>query len=177
MGRPNAVLQSAGLPNLPIELSSERLKKKSSEKYKKNHPFDLESIKDLPNALQDPIAVFNNPNNDGKVVLTELKYNGVNHIVAIKVRTKKGVNDVEIQHNTIATIFPKDRVEEIADWILDNEQGRKAYFNKEKSLAWLSDNGTTLRSKGYDTRDIANIIQNFENTTFNEIDFQISILT
>ncbi len=176
LGTPNAILQSAGLPNLPIELSSERLKKKSSENYKKNHPFDLESIKNLPSALQNPIMIFNNPNNDGKVVLTELKHNGVNHIVALKVRTKKGVNEVDFQVNNIATVFPKDRIEEVAEWIFDTQQDRKAYFNKEKSLAWLSDNGTTLRLKGYNTKDIANVINNFQNPKIksdNDIDYQI----
>ena len=174
MGRPNAILQSAGIPNLPIEMSSARLEKKSSESYKKKHPFDLESIENLPQALQNPIAIFNNPNNDGKVLLTELKYKGVNHIVALKVKTERGKNEIDFQVNSVATAFPKDRIEEITEWILDKKQGRKAYFNKEKTLAWLSDNGTTLRSKGYDTRDIAKIIKNFQNPQINdEISFHI----
>ncbi|MDO4727736.1 MAG: hypothetical protein Q4B43_01895 [Bacteroidota bacterium] len=174
LGRPNAILQSAGIPNLPIEMSRARLEKKSSESYKKKHPFDLESIENLPQALQNPIAIFNNPNNDGKVLLTELKYKGVNHIVVLKVKIERGKNEIDFQINSVATVFPKDRIEEIAEWILDKKQGRKAYFNKEKTLAWLSNNGTTLRSKGYDTRDIAKIVKNFENQKINDdINFHV----
>lgn len=129
LGNPTQILQSAGIPNLPIELSAKTLEKKSSSEYKKKHPFDLNSIKDLPRALQNPIAVFNNPNNDGKVILTELKHNGVNHIVVLKVRTERGKNEIEIETNSVVTVFPKDKIEEVADWILDKgNQGRKIYF-------------------------------------------------
>ncbi len=166
LGMPNDILRSAGLPNLPIEMSAEMLKNKSSAKYRQHHPFDISSIKDLPRAIQNPIAVFNNPNNDGKVLLTELQYNGVNHIVAIKVRSERKSNNIEIDVNSVSTIFPKDRIEKIVEWLLDKEnQGRKAYLNKEKVLTWLSDNETITRSKGYNTKDIAKVIKDFDNPT------------
>ena len=166
LGIPNDILRSAGLPNLPIEMSAEMLKNKSSAKYRQHHPFDISSIKDLPRAIQNPIAVFNNPNNDGKVLLTELQYNGVNHIVAIKVRSERKSNNIEIDVNSVSTIFPKDRIEKIVEWLLDKEnQGRKAYLNKEKVLTWLSDNETITRSKGYNTKDIAKVIKDFDNPT------------
>ena len=169
LGIPNDILRSAGLPNLPIEMSAEMLKNKSSAKYRQHHPFDISSIKDLPRAIQNPIAVFNNPNNDGKVLLTELQYNGVNHIVAIKVRSERKSNNIEIDVNSVSTIFPKDRIEKIVEWLLDKEnQGRKAYLNKEKVLTWLSDNETITRSKGYNTKDIAKVIKDFENPTLSE---------
>ena len=166
LGMPNDILRSAGLPNLPIEMSAEMLKNKSSANYRQHHPFDISSIKDLPRAIQNPIAVFNNPNNDGKVLLTELQYNGVNHIVAIKVRSERKSNNVEIDVNSVSTVFPKDRIEKIVEWLLDKEnQGRKAYLNKEKVLTWLSDNETITRSKGYNTKDIAKVIKDFDNPT------------
>jgi hypothetical protein len=169
LGMPNDILRSAGLPNLPIEMSAEMLKNKSSAKYRQHHPFDISSIKDLPRAIQNPIAVFNNPNNDGKVLLTELQYNGVNHIVAIKVRSERKSNNIEIDVNSVSTIFPKDRIEKIVEWLLDKEnQGRKAYLNKEKVLTWLSDNETITRSKGYNTKDIAKVIKDFDNPTLSE---------
>ena len=169
LGIPNDILRSAGLPNLPIEMSAEMLKNKSSAKYRQHHPFDISSIKDLPRAIQNPIAVFNNPNNDGKVLLTELQYNGVNHIVAIKVRSERKSNNIEIDVNSVSTIFPKDRIEKIVEWLLDKEnQGRKAYLNKEKVLTWLSDNETITRSKGYNTKDIAKVIKDFDNPTLSE---------
>ena len=41
LGMPSAVLQSAGLPHLPIELASSRLAAKSMQE---NHPFDLSEL-------------------------------------------------------------------------------------------------------------------------------------
>ncbi|MFI3322807.1 MAG: hypothetical protein R3Y50_09825 [Rikenellaceae bacterium] len=77
LGRPSDILRSARLPDLPIELSSNRLKIKSSKDYKSNHPFMLESIKSLPNAINNPIAIFDSKTKKGaKVVLVELSENG-----------------------------------------------------------------------------------------------------
>ena len=45
LGMPGDILRSAGLPNLPIEMSSFRLIHKSNQE---NHPFELKEIKNLP---------------------------------------------------------------------------------------------------------------------------------
>ncbi|MFA5619022.1 MAG: hypothetical protein WDA08_01805 [Weeksellaceae bacterium] len=144
----------------------------------RRHPFNLSEIKDLAKAIQDPIAVFHNPNNDGHVILTELKQDGVNHIAVIKIRTDRKANNIEIENNNIVTVFPKDKIEDVAKWIKDEKGlGSKAYFNKEKSLAWLSDNETQLRLKGFDTKDLAKIIKDFQNpisdTDVKNVRFQV----
>ena len=51
LGMPGAILRSAGIENLPIELSSERIAVKASTDYVNNHPFTLSAIQNLPKAL------------------------------------------------------------------------------------------------------------------------------
>ncbi len=64
LGMPSRILRSAGIPNLPIELSADRLKNKSVQA---NHPFQLSEVRNLPQAIHDPIAVFESSThkNDG----------------------------------------------------------------------------------------------------------------
>lgn len=58
LGRPNHVLQGAGIPDLPIELLSSKLVLKSSSAYENNHPFELVDIVNLPLVIQSPFAIF-----------------------------------------------------------------------------------------------------------------------
>ena len=44
LGHAGQILQSAGIPNLPIELQASRLSDKSMQE---NHPFDLSNVKNL----------------------------------------------------------------------------------------------------------------------------------
>ena len=70
LGMPGDVLLSAGIPNLPIELVAARLTHKSNQE---NHPFDLSEVRDLPEAIQNPLAVFRSATHIGsKVILTRL---------------------------------------------------------------------------------------------------------
>ncbi|MCL2100536.1 MAG: hypothetical protein FWH22_02345, partial [Fibromonadales bacterium] len=103
LGYPGEILREAGLLDLPIELSAERIAVKASQNYRRKHPFDLLDIKDLPNAINDPIAIFNStkPNDNSKMILTELKHDGNNFIVAIKTYTDKHNRKVEVNVNTI----------------------------------------------------------------------------
>ncbi len=106
LGNPQIILQSAGIPNLPIELQASRLNDKSMQE---NHPFDLSEIKNLPYAIQTPIAVFDSKTKAGhKIILTELKHDNNNYIVAVQINSHpKGYkNNIEI--NSIRSIYAKN---------------------------------------------------------------------
>ncbi|EJX01520.1 hypothetical protein EVA_10373, partial [gut metagenome] len=82
LGMASAVLQSAGLPNLPIELSASRLKDKSMQE---EHPFELSEMRGLVEGVQNPLAVFRSATHIGSfVVLTEIEHQGKNFVVAIQ---------------------------------------------------------------------------------------------
>ncbi|MDR1225954.1 MAG: hypothetical protein LBK47_03535, partial [Prevotellaceae bacterium] len=55
LGMPLAILQSTGIPDFPIEMTSSKLDEKSQ---KRGHEFDLSDAVNLPQAIQNPIAIF-----------------------------------------------------------------------------------------------------------------------
>lgn len=133
LGYPGQKLLDAGLRNLPIELSSERLSLKSSKDYKSNHPFELKNIKNLPFALNHPIAVFDSKRNDGVAILTDLKQDKSHFLVAIHLRVSDDERKIEI--NDIRSVYPKDKIGGIFDWI---NEGLLKWRDKEKSLKFIS---------------------------------------
>jgi hypothetical protein len=140
MGYPGETLLKAGVAGLPIELSADTLAFKASKGY--NHPFDLTEIKDLPNALNSPIAIFNSTKLDGKkMILTELKNkNGNNFVVAMKVRPdpKHRANKVEV--NDIRSIYPKDRIADIISMLKSDKL--TAWKDEEKAKSFVSTQST-----------------------------------
>ena len=62
LGMPSAELQSAGFPTLPISMRSSLLAKKAGAE---RHPFAPTDLRDLVNAIQKPIAIFNYYPNSG----------------------------------------------------------------------------------------------------------------
>ena len=59
-----------------------------------NHPFDLSEVINLPNAIQNPIAVMRSATRlDSKVIFTELAHKGRNFVVAIQMDKKRGRMD------------------------------------------------------------------------------------
>jgi type II secretory pathway component PulC len=81
LGNAGDILQSASIPTLPIELLSSRLSDKSMQE---NHPFDLSEVKDLPKAIQNPLAAFRSATHIGSyVIMTEIKHKGKNFVMAL----------------------------------------------------------------------------------------------
>jgi len=125
LGRPRQILLNAGIPDLPIELKADVLALKASQNY--GHPFELSEIKDLPNAINDPIAIFAYGDKEKAVnVITEIQSNGKNFLVGIALNPK--VKGKALDIHSIRTIFPKD-VPEWKNWI---DQGKALYVNEEK---------------------------------------------
>lgn len=154
-GRPNDLLKKAGLPDLPIELKANRLLEKTKSD---KHPLPLEEIKDLPNAIQKPIAVFAYGNADKAMnVITEIEYNGKNILVGLHINQ---INGKKIEVNDIRNVFPKDNPE----WLHWIEQDKATYLNKEKLLNLISRQRINHAEATYlDLGAVSNIINNFDN--------------
>ena len=147
LGMPSNALRSAGVPNLPIELTARRLAAKASQEYHSDHPFELSDIQDLPKAIAHPIAVFDSSTReDSTVVLTELQDSrGVNFVVVLRVVKSSASRSLEIDVNDIRSIYPKDRVTSILKWITS---GKMLWVDKKKALSWIT---TQLPNAGYDS--------------------------
>jgi len=131
IGYPSGCLLECSLPNLPIEVSVRVVKGKANQS---NHPFKISDITHLPDSVCNPIAVFRSATSmdDTKVILTDLEANGVNIIVVIKPNcsyARKIVNDIR-------SIYPKDNIKAILEWICI--YNLMEYYDKQKILNWLS---------------------------------------
>lgn len=158
LGHPSEALQAAGIPNLPIELAASRLSDKSMQA---NHPFELSEIENLPEAIQQPLAVFRSATHIGSyVVMTEIEHQGKNYVAAIQTHRKKG----SLEINDIRSIYPKNNGQ-IANWI---DEGLLEYAETQKMVEWLS----KQRSNSAEVRKLfnhaTNIVNNFENPTLTD---------
>ena len=152
LGYPSDILLSADIPYLPIELSASRLALKSSSDYESNHPFDLSKIKNLPQALNEPMAVFNSIKKDGsKVILTELEHNENNFIVILRVRQSDEFRKMDIEVNDIRSIYPKDHKDSILNCINNN---LLKWIDKEKILRFFSTQWPNYIGGGEKTQDL-----------------------
>ena len=154
LGMPSDTLLNAGLPNLPIEMAASRLSDKSMQE---NHPFDLSEIRNLPKAIQSPMAIFRSATRLGSfVVMTEIEHHGRNFVVAIQANRRKG----RIEVNDIRSVHYRTSNSHIANWVTE---GLLEYADKKRMVEWLS----KQRYNSAEVRKLfnhaTNIIQNFDN--------------
>ena len=186
LGMPNDILRSAGLPNLPIEMSAERLAGKSQQA---NHPFELSETESLPAAIQHPIAIFDSTKKDGSsVILTELKHGDSNFVAVLGVRRSDKQRKIDVEVNSIRSLYPKTHIRGIIDWF-NSKDNLLRWVDKEKALNFIStqepnylaggDNAQSTSSesnlsssKPAEVRNIfkrvAKVIKDFENPTLSE---------
>lgn len=121
---PSEKLIEGGVVNKPLKYYGNKLRKKIEE-----HGFNQTELKNLPIAIANPIAVFNNYRNDSnRSILTELKMQDGNVLVAVSVG-----DGVDIDFNIIRSTFGKSS-NKIENWI---KQGLFTYIDKKKILNYL----------------------------------------
>ena len=152
LGRPSAVLRSAGVDDKPMKLYGNKVMKKM-----RKHGFTLDELRDLPNAVADPIAVFDNYGKEGnRSILTELRTKNGNFLVTIDLG--KGNNDIDF--NIVSSVFGKGE-DNVVDWI---NRGLATYIDKEKALNYL--HHSALRAVTSDNTRLssaAKVVESFEN--------------
>ncbi|MDE5811584.1 MAG: hypothetical protein K2H61_04655, partial [Muribaculaceae bacterium] len=152
MGMPGETLRAAGVEDLPIELSAERLATKASESYKSNHPFELGAVTGLVEAINNPIAVFDSATRSGvKVILTTLQYKGQNFVVALEAQKRNTGKSHAVEVNNILSLYPKEGVEGILNWI---NKGKMLYRDNKKMRAFFHDQWPDYIVEGKDALNI-----------------------
>ena len=152
LGLPSAVLKSAGVENKPMKLYGNKVMRKM-----RKHGFALEELRDLPRAVADPIAVFNNYGKDGnRSILTELHTANGNFLVTIGLG--KGKDDIDF--NIVSSVFGKDD-DNIVDWL---NRDLATYISKEKALNYLHHSALrAVTSDGPRLSTAAKVVKNFVN--------------
>ena len=156
LGLPGEILRSTGIPDLPIELSSARLAEKAAQR---NHEFELSDVKGLPEALENPIAIFSYGNKDkAQNIIVEIEKAGKKFVVGLHLnQDRRG-----ILVNDIRGIFPKDN----AEWLNWISQGKLLYVDKNKIQDLIDKQRTNLAEVEYlDLDSITNLVKEFENPT------------
>lgn len=122
------VLQKLGAVDLPMTMTRDNLTKILSDKQDHALPKDL--VKQLPQAVAEPIMVFESATQaDTFVVLTELRHEGRSVMVAVHLDTERQ----HIRVNDIASAYKRGN----EGWYVRQiEEGRLLYQDKKKSLAW-----------------------------------------
>lgn len=157
LGMPSDVLLSAGVSEKPLKLYGNKIIKKM-----KKHGFNLEELHDLPKAVANPIAVFDNyrKGNGSRSVLTELNTRNGNFLVTLNVG--KGE---DIDFNIVSSVFGKGE-DNVVDWI---ERELATYINKEKALNYL--HHSALRAEALSSSRLSHatkIVESFENPTLEQ---------
>ena len=152
LGYPSRVLRLAGVKEMPMKLYGNKVMKKM-----RKHGFALEELRDLPRAVADPIAVFNNYGEDGnRSILTELRTQQGNFLVSVNIG-----KDADIDFNIVRSVFGKGD-ENIVDWI---NKGLATYINKKKALTFLSHQSAPIAATAANAElsSAAKLVENFEN--------------
>ena len=160
LGRPSVVLQSAGVKNKPMKLYGNKVMKKM-----RKHGFALEELRDLPRAVADPIAVFNNYGEDGnRSILTELRTQQGNFLVSVNIG-----KDADVDFNIVRSVFGKGD-ENVVDWI---NKGLATYINKEKALSFLSHQSAPIAATAANAGQSSESLSSASQPVQQEIDKQV----
>ena len=152
LGRPSAILRAAGVEDKSMKLYGNKVIKKM-----KKHGFMLDELRNLPKAVADPIAVFNNYQRDGnRSILTELRTSNGNFLVTVDLG-----KDADIDFNIVTSVFGKGD-NNIIYWI---NKGYATYINKEKAQEFLFHQSAPIAATAANSELIsaANVVKNFEN--------------
>lgn len=169
LGRPSRILLAAGVIDKPMKLYGNKVIKKM-----KKHGFELEELRDLPRAVAEPIAVFNNYGEDGnRAILTELKTADRHILVSLVV----GKDGVDADFNIVSSVFGKGQ-DNIVDWIT---KGYLTYINKEKALQYLHFSESSIPEASNPERlsTAAKVVKEFVNPTLHpedSVEFSIESL-
>ena len=128
----------------------------------KNNPHQYPSVQELSDANVDNSSETANDSGEkfGNVILTELKKDGKNFIVAVKTVMQPRKGGVVLEVNQITTLFPKE-AKGIVHWF---NLGKATNIDKEKALRFIealpTHPGTTIKAE--ELLSAANVVKDFE---------------
>lgn len=169
LGMPSGILKSTGVPDLPIALQSSILNIKANDRW---HPFDLNEIKGLVNAIQKPWAIFSYGDaKKAQNLIVGISKGDKQFLVGISLNpTVKGKT---LNINSVRNVFPKDN-DEWLNWI---QEGKLLRVDEKEKIQAIID-ALRINPVDYthlDLDSIAKIVENFENpSTESETRFRTS---
>lgn len=123
VGAPSPVMLAVGMPDRPLRLYGNKLLAKAAK-----HGYDSIDLRNLPEAIEQPVALFKGRYDGAFAILTELRIGADNALATVDVN--KGS---ELNVNILTSVYGKGR-DRIARWI---EAGKMLYADKKKVLDYL----------------------------------------
>jgi len=151
LGLPNVPMKDGGVQDKPLKLYGNKILAKQ-----RKHGFSLEELRNLPIAVANPIAIFNNYNSDyNRSILTELRTKNGNFLVSVEVG-----EDADIDFNIVSSVFGKGDIN-IAEWL---KKGYATYINNEKVQNFLLHHSAPIAGASAKSEPLSdtNVQQNIE---------------
>ncbi len=172
LGKPNELLRSIGVPDLPIELKAKRLIKKANQE---NHIFDLKDVTDLPKYINNPLAVFSYGDKDKALnIITNINKGDNQFLVGLSLN----FNDGNIDVNSIRGLFPKNNARWL-NWIGKTEKNgeeKTLCLDKEKVQTLINQQRTNLADVEYLNLDyVESVVEDFENVNIDDDNIRYSV--
>ncbi len=102
------VFQKIGFNALPITINQTHVDYALNGSKDANHALGAALLKQLPQALENPVAVFDMQRNDGRVtVLLDMLHNGKKVIVPIEIDGYGKQNGILIDSNAVVSMYVK----------------------------------------------------------------------
>ena len=141
IGKPSAVLSAVGVPDLPIIISKDAIKKATNGV---KHVIPMSIVENLPEILANPVMVLNSrTEKNALVVLSEFKNDaGESIMIALHL----GENTKKISVNRIASVYGKN---DDNFFITDVRKGNARYINEEKAREWTQSSGLQLPREAF----------------------------
>ena len=144
LGDTPLVLQAIGAPNLKIRITRDTVRKATN---KVKHDVSMDTVRNLPELLSDPIAIFkSSTENDALVVLVNAFDESNRPVIAAVHFDKFSATDRNLKVNKIASIYGKDN----ASHFINREigQGNLLYQKDNKKPLLSSTVGLQLPKNG-----------------------------
>ncbi len=152
------ILQEIGFKNLPITLTQKHLETITQKNGKYGdanyHDLGIDLVKQLPNAIANPLNVLKSNTNDNSiVVITELADNQDRPVIAsIKIDGTGRINDVFINSNVLTSAYGRNNYDK---FMQDNiSKGNLLYDIDEGIIKRVT--GGRLQSPTFDNSSINN---------------------
>ena len=169
LGLPEDVMRIF-LPDLPIVMRPRIINKATNTK----HNVDVESLRDLPRMISNPIFVFKR-NDNALGVLTEITdRDGKNVCVAIELNKAIQDNNIHLEVNDIRSIHGRDVVNIILPIVYNDTL---QWVDKKKGLQWLSSASSNYQQE-IDIKDLSSatkIVNDFVNPTIDDVNNEQNI--
>ncbi|AZS49666.1 hypothetical protein DM558_02215 [Entomomonas moraniae] len=142
LGNTPAVLQAVGAPKLTLKITRDVVRKATNGA---KHDVSMDTIKNLPELLSDPVAVFKSNTEENSIVVLIDAVDGSNRsvIAAIHLDYAEKRN---IQINKIASVYGKDSIDGFVKREVKND--RLLYSRNEESQNLVRSDGLQLPVDG-----------------------------